>query len=146
MLRPAPSDAVAGTQRIAAVLLAAATAVRDGALVVIVPGDPSAEALTALCQLGPGVICGLSESVDSPELVPRGVSQAKRAIDLGLGRAGQPVRYDELGIYRLLCTIGDMQQWRGFARNVLGRLLDHDEEHRPDLAHPIGVPAPPRQS
>ncbi|MGH3802962.1 MAG: PucR family transcriptional regulator, partial [Pseudonocardiaceae bacterium] len=151
MLRPAPSDAAAGTpgflgpgswaQRIAAVLPGAAAAVRDGALVVIVQGNPSAEALTALCQLDPGVTCGVSEPVDSPELAPRGVRQAERAIDLGLrlGRAGQPVRYDELGIYRLLCTIGDMQQLMGFARDVLGPLLDYDEEHRTDLVHTLSV-------
>ncbi|MGH3813858.1 MAG: PucR family transcriptional regulator, partial [Pseudonocardiaceae bacterium] len=151
MLRPAPSDAAAGppgwpgpeswAQQIAAVLPGAAAAVRDGALVVIVPGDPSAEALTALCQLGPGVTCGVSEPVDSPELAPRGVRQAERAIDLGLrlGRAGHPVRYDELGIYRLLCTIGDMQQLMGFARDVLGPLLDYDEEHRTDLVHTLSV-------
>ncbi|MGH4008715.1 MAG: PucR family transcriptional regulator [Pseudonocardiaceae bacterium] len=151
MLRPAQPDTASSTpgfagpgnwaHRIAAVLPGAAAAVRDGALVVIVPGDPSAEALAALCQLGPGVTCGVSEPVESPELAPCGVRQAERAIDLGfrLGRAGQPVRYDELGIYRLLCTIGDMQQLMGFARDVLGPLLDYDEEHRTDLVHTLSV-------
>jgi len=151
MLRPAPTDATTGAlgvprpghwaQRIAAVLPGAAAAVRDGALVVIVPGDPSAEALTALCRLGPQATCGVSEQVDSPELVPRGVRQAERAIDLGLrlGRAGQPVRYDELGIYRLLCTIGDMQQLMGFARDVLGPLLDYDAEHRAELVRTLSA-------
>ncbi|MGH4002209.1 MAG: PucR family transcriptional regulator [Pseudonocardiaceae bacterium] len=141
MLRPAPSDAASGMRRIAAVLPGAAAAVRDGALVVIVPGDPSIEALAALCQLDPGTTCGVSEPVDSPEFAPRGVRQAERAIDLGLrlGRAGQPVRYDELGIYRLLCTIGDMQQLMGFARDVLGPLLDYDEEHRTELVRTLSV-------
>jgi PucR C-terminal helix-turn-helix domain/GGDEF-like domain len=156
MLRPAPSDATTGTfgvprpgeraqghwaQRIAAVLPGAGAAVRDDALVVIVPGDPSAQALVALCRLGAGATCGVSEQVDSPELVPRGVRQAERAIDLGLrlGRAGQPVRYDELGIYRLLCTIGDMQQLMGFARDVLGPLLDYDTEHRTELVRTLSV-------
>ncbi|MGH3899623.1 MAG: PucR family transcriptional regulator [Pseudonocardiaceae bacterium] len=141
MLRPAPSEAAAGMQRIAAVLPGAAAAVRDGALVVIVPGDPSAAAMTALCQLGSGATCGVSEPMDSPEFAPRGVRQAERAIDLGLrlGRAGQPIRYDELGIYRLLCTIGDMQQLMGFARDVLGPLLDYDEEHRTNLVHTLSV-------
>jgi DNA-binding PucR family transcriptional regulator len=87
------------------------------------------------------VTCGVSEQVDFPELLPRGVRQAERAIDLGLrlGRAGLPVRYDELGIYRLLCTIGDMQQLMGFARGVLGSLLDYDSEHRTDLVHTLSV-------
>ncbi len=141
MLRPAPPDAAAGMQRIMAVLPGAAAAVRDGALVMIVPGDPSTEALAGLCGLARGATCGVSEQVTSPELAPRGVRQAERAIALGLrlGRAGQPVRYDELGIYRLLCTIGDMQQLMGFARGVLGPLLDYDTEHRTDLVRTLSV-------
>ncbi len=141
MLRPAPSDAAAGMQRIAAMLPAAAAAVRDGALVVIVPGDSSTEALSGLCGLERGATCGVSEQMDSPELAPRAVRQAERAIDLALrlGRTGQPVRYEELGIYRLLCTIGDMQQLMGFARDVLGSLLDYDAEHRTDLVHTLSV-------
>jgi DNA-binding PucR family transcriptional regulator len=125
----------------AAVLPGAGAAVRDGALVMIVPGEPSVEALAALCQLGSGVTCGVSEQVSSPEFLPRGVRQAERAIDLGLrlGRVGQPVRYDELGIYRLLCTIGDMQQLMGFARDVLGSLLDYDTEHRTELVRTLSV-------
>jgi DNA-binding PucR family transcriptional regulator len=69
------------------------------------------------------------------------VRQAERAIDLGLrlGRAGQPVRYNELGIYRLLCTIGDMQQLMSFARDVLGPLLDYDTEHRTELVRTLSV-------
>jgi hypothetical protein len=150
MLRPAPSapgcasgDRGAGNwaQQIASIVPGAGAAVRDGALAVIVPGDPSADALSAMCRLGPGVTCGVSELVESPELLPRGVRQAERAIDLGLrlGRAGQPVRYEELGVYRLLCTIGDMRQLMGFARDVLGPLLDYDTEHRAELVHTLSV-------
>lgn len=145
MLRPAPSDPDWAhgnwTQRIASILPGAGAAMRDGALVVIVPADPGADALAALCRLSPGLTCGVSEHVDSPELLPRGVRQAERAIDLGLrlGRAGQPVRYEELGIYRLLCTIGDMRQLMGFARDVLGPLLDYDTEHRTELVRTLAV-------
>jgi hypothetical protein len=140
MLRPAPSE-LDWVQRIVSILPGAAAAQRDGALVMIVPGDPGATAFATLCQLGQGATCGVSEQVDSPELVPRGVRQAERAIDLGLrlGRVGQLVRYDELGIYRLLCTIGDMQQLMGFARGVLGSLLDYDTEHRTELVHTLSV-------
>jgi hypothetical protein len=140
MLRPAPPGS-AWEQRIPVVLPGAAAAVRDGALVVIVTGEPGVDALAALCQLGPAATCGVSEQVDSPEFLPQGVRQAERAIDLGLrlGRAGRPVRYDELGIYRLLCTIGDMQQLMGFARDVLGTLLDYDIEHRTELVRTLSV-------
>lgn len=140
MLRPLPADSNWVT-RVPAVLPGAAVAVRDGTLVMIVPGEPSADALAALCQLGPEVTCGVSEQVISPELMPRGVRQAERAIDLGLrlGRVGLPVHYDELGIYRLLCTIGDMQQLMGFARDVLGPLLDYDTQHRGELVRTLSV-------
>jgi hypothetical protein len=140
MLRPLPPGFV-WAQRIVAILPGAGTTVRDGALVAIIPGDPSADALAALCQLGAGATCGISEPVDSPQLLPRGVRQAERAIDLGLrlGRTGQPVRYDELGIYRLLCTIGDMRHLMGFARDVLGPLLDYDAEHRTELVHTLAT-------
>lgn len=128
-------------QRIGSILPGAAAAERDGGLVMIVPGNPGAEAFAALCRLGQGATCGVSEQVDSPELVPRGVRQAERAIDLGLrlGRAGQLVRYDELGIYRLLCTIGDMRQLMDFARGVLAPLLEYDTEHRAELVHTLSV-------
>jgi hypothetical protein len=155
MLRPGPPDPSAAreswvyenqthenwTQRLASILPGSGIAVRDGALVMIVSGDPGVDALAALCRLGPGVTCGVSEHVDSPELLPRGVRQAERAIDLGLrlGRAGQPIRHDELGIYRLLCTIGDMRQLMGFARDVLGPLLDYDTEHRTELVRTLAV-------
>jgi hypothetical protein len=146
MLRPAPGppgDRTAGSwaQQIASIVPGAGATARDGALVVIVPGDPSFDALSALCRLGPGVTCGLSELVEFPELLPGGVRQAERAIDLGLrlGRAGQPIRYEELGVYRLLCTIGDMRQLMGFARGVLGSLLDYDTEHRTELVRTLSV-------
>jgi hypothetical protein len=140
MLRPLPPDSD-WVIRIPAVLPGAAAAVRDGALLLIVPEEPSSDALAALCQLGPDVTCGVSEQLISPEMLPRGVYQAERAIDLGLrlGRSGSPVRYDELGIYRLLCTIGDMQQLMGFARDVLGPLLDYDAQHRGELVRTLSV-------
>lgn len=151
MLRPAPPDAAATArapggwvQRISALIPGAAAALRDGAVVAILPGRPGTEALNALCWLssgGPPATCGVSEPLHSPELAPQGMRQAGRAVDLGvrLGRAGQPVRYDELGIYRLLLTIGDMRELMGFARDVLGTLLDYDAEHRTDLVRTLSV-------
>ncbi|MGH4023227.1 MAG: PucR family transcriptional regulator [Pseudonocardiaceae bacterium] len=164
MVRPAPADATDATdatatsgarlpgewaqgewvQRISALIPGAAAAVRDGAVVAILPGRPDPEALAALCRLAPGgppATCGVSEQLDSPDRAPQGLRQAGRAIDLGvrLGRAGQPVRYDQLGIYRLLLTIGDMRQLMGFARDVLGPLLDYDAEHRTGLVRTLSV-------
>ena len=105
--------------------------------------DPGAGApLAALGRLiadtrsaSPGVTCGVSELVTAPELAPHGLRQAEQAIDLGirLERAGQLIRYEDLGIYRLLLQIGDMSQLSLFAAEVLGPLLDYDATHKVDL-------------
>jgi hypothetical protein len=68
--------------------------------------------------------CGVSELTRWAELAPQALRQAQHAIELGirLGRAGQTTSYEELGIYRLLLQIGDMQQLWQFAKDVLGSL------------------------
>jgi hypothetical protein len=84
---------------------------------------------------GPELTCGVSESTRQPELAPRALRQAEHAIELGtrLGRAGQIIRYEDLGIYRLLLQIGDMNQLWQFAEDVLGPLIDYDATHKVDL-------------
>ena len=60
----------------------AGAAVRDSALAVIIPGDPTAEALATLCELGPGATCGISEHPDGVRhnrLVPVLARTVKRA-------------------------------------------------------------------
>jgi hypothetical protein len=85
--------------------------------------------------------CGLSESTRLPELAPRAWRQAEHAIDLGtrIGRAGQVISYDELGIYRLLLQIGDMHQLWQFAGDVLGPLIEYDAAHKLDLVGTLSV-------
>jgi DNA-binding PucR family transcriptional regulator len=79
--------------------------------------------------------CGLSELTRLPEMAPQALRQAQHAIDLGirLGRAGQAICYEELGIYRLLLQVGDMHQLWQFAQDVLGDLIDYDARHKVDL-------------
>jgi len=79
--------------------------------------------------------CGLSEVTLRPEVAPQALRQAQHAVDLGvrLGRAGQVICYEELGIYRLLLQVGNMNQLRQFAEDVLGPLLDYDARHKVDL-------------
>jgi sugar diacid utilization regulator len=92
--------------------------------------------------------CGLSELTRWPELAPQALRQAQHAIDLGirLGRAGQTTSYEELGIYRLLLQIGDMQQLWQFARDVLGSLIDHDARHKADLVGTLSAYLNQRES
>jgi purine catabolism regulator len=85
--------------------------------------------------------CGMSERIRRPEHAPIGLRQAEHAIDLGIriGRTGQVISYDELGIYRLLLQIGDMQQLWRFAEDVLGSLLEYDATHKLDLIGTLSV-------
>ncbi len=121
----------------------------DGAVVAIVPEHPEgitagdgSTAIEKLWAAGSGAAtCGLSERLDRPELTPSGFRQAEQAIELGvrLGRAGGLIRYDDLGIYRLLFRIGDSRQLWRFAEDVLGALLRYDASHPPDLVHTLSV-------
>jgi sugar diacid utilization regulator len=83
----------------------------------------------------PQLTCGVSEPTGQPELAPQALRQAEQAIELGtrLGRAGQVVRYEDLGIYRLLLQIGDMNQLGRFAADVLGPLIGYGATHKVDL-------------
>lgn len=84
---------------------------------------------------------GVSEHTQQPEHAPQAMAQAQHAADLGvrLGRAGQTITYEELGIYRLLLQIGDLDQLRRYARDVLGPLIDYDAAHKPDLMHTLST-------
>jgi sugar diacid utilization regulator len=85
--------------------------------------------------------CGLSELTPLPEMAPQALRQAQHAIDLGirLGRTGQTISYEELGIYRLLLQIGDMHQLWQFAEDVLGPLIEYDARHKVDLVGTLSV-------
>lgn len=83
----------------------------------------------------PAPTAGLSERTARPELAPEALRQAEHAIELGirLGRSGQLTAYDELGIFRLLLRIGDMQQLWRFADDILGPALEYETNHKLDL-------------
>jgi PucR family transcriptional regulator, purine catabolism regulatory protein len=97
--------------------------------------------LTKLCRSSRGLhpdpiqlTSGVSEQIRLPELAPHALLQAQHAIDLGIriGRSGQVIRYEELGIYRLLLQIGDMHQLSQFAEDILGPLIEYDTGHKVD--------------
>jgi sugar diacid utilization regulator len=92
--------------------------------------------------------CGVSEIMRLPEHAPRAFTQAQHAIDLGIriGRAGQTICYEELGIYRLLLQIGDMNQLVEYARDVLGPVIDYDSRRKSDLLGTLSVYLSQRES
>lgn len=136
-----------------------AAAIRGPELVMLMPeedgagapgqGSPAAPVRVLLRQAGAGKLtCGLSELTRWAELAPQALRQAQHAIDLGvrLGRAGQTICYEELGIYRLLLQVGDMQQLRQFAEDILGPLLDYDTRHKADLVGTLSAYLNQRES
>ncbi len=92
--------------------------------------------------------CGVSELTGLPDRAPEALQQAQHAIDLGLrlGWAGQTISYEELGIYRLLFQIGDMNQLHQYAEDVLGPLIDYDAGHKSDLLGTLSVYLNQRES
>jgi purine catabolism regulator len=92
--------------------------------------------------------CGVSEVMRLPEHAPRAFTQAQHAIDLGIriGRAGQTICHEELGIYRLLLQIGDMNQLVQYAEDVLGPVIDYDARRKSDLLGTLSVYLNQRES
>ena len=112
-------------------------------------GSPGIRTELLLRQAGAArLTCGLSELTQWPEMAPQALRQAQHAIDLGirLGRSGQAICYEELGIYRLLLQIGDMHQLWQFAEDVLGALIDYDARHKVDLVGTLSVYLNQRES
>lgn len=136
--------------RLASALPGTVATTGDGTVVAVLPEPPegiaAGDGTPALIEkvwadLGAAATCGLSERLDRPELAPSGFRQAEQAIELAvrLRREGGLIRYDDLGIYRLLFRIGDSRQLWRFAEDVLGALLRYDASHPPDLVHTLSV-------
>ncbi len=124
-------------------------ALRGSLMVMIVPAsDDIAEARTRLQSS----LSGLSDQ--HPELTfSAGVSacfplaadlsqayaQAQSALSAApLLASGPPLAlFDELGVLRFLLAPGDRRDLWGFARKVLGPVIDYDREHETDLVRTV---------
>lgn len=149
-VEPGGGDSAAGVAEVADWLAGAAPGLvaspRQSSGHVVVLDAPAGGLAAAWDRLaaqvpGTGLTCGLSEQLARPEHAPTGLRQAEQAIDLGvrLGRQGQLVSYDALGIYRLLLRIGDMRELWEFADDVLGAVVDYDAAHRLGLLSTLSV-------
>jgi sugar diacid utilization regulator len=78
----------------------------------------------AAVSIGIGGICR------EPAEIATSYGQARRSIDAmaRLGRPGQVVAFDELGIHRLLLQIPDLTELSAFATEVLGKLVAMDRQ------------------
>ncbi len=62
------------------------------------------------------------------EGLPKQSSEAEKAVTMGLRLfgSGQLTYFGDLGVYRLLLSIGSVKELREFYHEVLGRLIEHD--------------------
>ncbi|HEU4398026.1 MAG TPA: PucR family transcriptional regulator ligand-binding domain-containing protein [Actinomycetota bacterium] len=78
---------------------------------------------------------GVSRPVTSPVEVATAYDQATKAVQIGRRIHGQGtvIRFDSLGVFRLLSLIDDTEELRSFALESLGPLLRLDPAERDDL-------------
>jgi len=127
----------------------AVVAAQAGELVVVAP-----EAAPTPRQLGIDCIghirrtfpeatltVGIGGRCREPAEIAQAYAQARRTIEIArrLGRQGEVVAFDELGIHRLLLQVPDLGELRSFAEEVLGRLDAHDRRHRAGYRKTLAV-------
>ena len=83
----------------------------------------------AVITIGIGGICR------DPADIARSYGQARRTIDavLRLGRRGQVVAFEDLGVHRLLLQVPDLAELRSFAAEILGKLSGQERQRGAEL-------------
>lgn len=84
---------------------------------------------------------GVSRLITSPAGIPAGYEQARRSVHVGrqLQGAGSVAHFDDLGAFRLLSLIEDVNELRNFVREVLGELADEDDPEAADMRATLRV-------
>ncbi len=110
----------------------------DEVVVVLADGQPPgsqhlAEGCVARMRdlFGDAVVTiGIGGACREPAEIARSYGQARRTIDAlaRLGRQGEVVAFEELGIHRLLLQVPDLLELRAFATEVLGPLSAADRQ------------------
>ncbi len=90
--------------------------------------------LARLAELFPGakVVIGIGGACTAADEIARSYDQARRTTQTlwRLGRAGTVSAFEDLGIHRLLLQVPDLDELRSFAAEVLGKLSEHEHEHK----------------
>jgi sugar diacid utilization regulator len=137
-------------------------AIREGEVVIVVPdpdstttsvsaassrgsqpapgteaGRLSAGCLARMRDLFPEAVVtiGIGGSCRDPAEIARSYGQARRTIDavVRLGRQGQAVAFEDLGIHRLLLQVPDLAELKSFATEILGELDRQDPQRGAEL-------------
>ena len=125
----------------------AITSIRDDEVVIVVP-EPTDQHPGAEARLGSGclarmrdmfpeavVTIGIGGTCRDPAEIARSYGQARRTIDAvqRLGRQGQVVAFDDLGVHRLLLQVPDLAELRSFAAEILGKLGGQERQRGTEL-------------
>jgi sugar diacid utilization regulator len=127
----------------------AITSIREDEVVVVVPdngrqhhgaeeaGRLSASCLARMRDLFPEAVItiGIGGACRDPADIARSYGQARRTIDavVRLGRQGQVVAFEDLGIHRLLLQVPDLAELRSFATEILGKLGGQERQRGTEL-------------
>jgi DNA-binding PucR family transcriptional regulator len=112
---------------------------RESEVVVVAAAAPDPRRLAQAClsrlaELFPGakVVIGVGGPCRDPHDIARSYDQAHRTTQTlwRLGRSGAVAAFEDLGIHRLLLQVPDMGELRSFATEVLGKLSEHEHEHK----------------
>jgi hypothetical protein len=118
------------------------TSIREDEVVVVVPEPAEASRLSSAClarmrDLFPETVLtvGIGGACRDPADIARSYGQARRTIDavMRLGRQGQVVAFEDLGIHRLLLQVPDLAELRSFAAEVLGQLGGQERQRGAEL-------------
>jgi sugar diacid utilization regulator len=131
----------------------AITLVREAEVVVVLPEPAAGRSSTRAAQLGQlclgrvgelaadaVVTVGIGGGCRAPDQIARSYAEARRTIDMvrRMGRSGCVAAFDALDIHRLLLQVPDLQELRGFAAAVLGKLSLHEREHHSGYLSTLG--------
>jgi sugar diacid utilization regulator len=147
--RPAPTAAALRKRAAAAIdhffttrLPGAITSIRDDEVVIVVPEPAEAGRLSSGClarmrDLFPETVItiGIGGACRDPADIARSYGQARRTIEAvqRLGRQGQVVAFEDLGIHRLLLQVPDLAELRTFAAEILGKLGGQEGQRGTEL-------------
>ena len=117
-------------------------ATRGTEVVLLADAEPEWESLrrAVLHELGGGRIrLGVGERCDAVGEFPRSYHQAKLALRLPALAEwdDRAIRFDDLGVYRLLVGISDLGEVERFVQRWLGKLLEYDAQRGSELVRTL---------
>jgi hypothetical protein len=122
---------------------------REGELLAVVSNDGDAPALETaravveyVSSLAPEspIACGVSAVCRSAAELGRAYEQARRSADVAARfKRGEVVRFEDLGLYRLLFLVKDRSELKAFVDQTLGALIEYDRRHKSDFVGTLGA-------